>query len=306
MSKSRRPQPPLREPGDVFAVPLPSGWFGAVRVVRRSDEPPGHAYLVATTPYLERRAPEIDDPRLRQTLSRRYFAWRGNPALVWLRGAPPDGLIPLGNVPLSAEDASVDCNTFGGKWALSGHEEAYWQWRWEHDREALVAEQKQRQEEFEARWARQRRRQKPKTMLPDDDFWPLIALLGQPTDDLDAAMRGWERLVSALAARTVTDIKRFEEALTYKLFLLDTRAHAEAADNSDDGFLYARCAAVAAGPESYAYVLADPARMDGDREFEDLLSAARTAYERKTGEEFEYDTGCSYETGSNPNGWPDE
>jgi hypothetical protein len=33
---------------------------------------------------------------------------------------------------------------------------------------------------------------------------------------------------------------------------------------------------------------------------------ASGAFELKTGEDFEYSTGCSYETFSNPAGWPQE
>ena len=43
--------------------------------------------------------------------------------------------------------------------------------------------------------------------------------------------------------------------------------------------------------------------MPKDLEFEALLSLAPNAYELKTGKDFEYGTGCSYETFSNVAGW---
>jgi hypothetical protein len=303
MAKKRKT--PLYQSGDVFAVPLPSGWWGAVRVFRRDDERiPGAMYLVATTPYLGKELPNIDDPRLKQILARHYFSWAGERALVWLHGPPPDTLRQLGNLPLNEDEALIEGKLYGSYWKDEVNDEAYDQWRWDNDRDAFIEEVNKEGEERRATRERNRLKQKPKKMLPDDDFWALIALLGQPGANNEEAREGLERLISALAKRTRTDIKRFEETLAYKLFLLDTEAHAQASDNSDDGFLYARCAVVASGPAHYQSVLADPAATRWDREFEDLLAVAPSAYERKTGEDFDYVTGCSYETGSNPTGWP--
>jgi hypothetical protein len=43
--------------------------------------------------------------------------------------------------------------------------------------------------------------------------------------------------------------------------------------------------------------------MPKDTEFEALLGIASLAFEAKTGESLDYETGCSYETFSNPAGW---
>ena len=72
---------------------------------------------------------------------------------------------------------------------------------------------------------------------------------------------------------------------------------------SADGFLYTRCVCVANGKRFYDDVRAEPKRLPRDLEFEALLDVAARAYERKTGREFEYQTGCSYETYSNVRGW---
>jgi hypothetical protein len=306
MSKTEGPVVPRYQPGDVFVVPLPGGWYGAARILRCDDErEPGGAYFMATTPYLERKPPELGDPRLRQVLSRRYFAWAGQPALVWMRDVPAESLTFLGNLALDDNDRAI-ARDMSGSSATGRFDEALWQWRWDNDREAVVAEVKARQEECLARLKRLRQTQKPKKMLADDDFWRLITLLGQPTENLGVAKEGYERLVTALSRRNKTDIKRFEEALTYKLYLLDTQSHAERSETSDDGFLYARCAVVVRGREYYESVRDDPEKMPSDAEFEDLLSVAPTAYERKTGKEFDYETGCCYETGSNIKGWPEK
>ena len=60
------------------------------------------------------------------------------------------------------------------------------------------------------------------------------------------------------------------------------------------------------GREVYEAVRADPARMLKNAAFEALLYVAATAYERKTGLEWDDldDTEVSYETFSNEGGWP--
>ena len=95
--------------------------------------------------------------------------------------------------------------------------------------------------------------------------------------------------------------------LAEKLFLLDTKAHAEAAyphrPLSVDGFLYVRAAAVAGGKEKYQSVLNDSTQLSPDEDFEPLLSLAALAYERKTGSEFDYWARVSCETDSNERGY---
>src|SRR5207248_2122881 len=108
----------------------------------------------------------------------------------------------------------------------------------------------------------------------------------------------------------------FEERFAHLMYQLDTRAHASniGEDSCDpesdyvsaDGFVYARCVVVANGKEFYEQVLKDPTKMPKDMEFESLLGLASAAYELKTGEQFEYSTGCSYESFSNPAGWRGE
>ncbi|MBI5534806.1 MAG: DUF4240 domain-containing protein [Deltaproteobacteria bacterium] len=147
--------------------------------------------------------------------------------------------------------------------------------------------------------------------MPDDEFWALIDQLDWSREGDDDAVL--EPVVRALAKRTVVDIKAFAETLAHKLFQLDTCAHAkeigedawkdEDAFFSVDTFLYARCAVVANGREVYERALAAPEEMPKDVEFEALLYLAGSAYERRTGKELDYSTGCDFETFSNRKGW---
>jgi Protein of unknown function (DUF4240) len=151
--------------------------------------------------------------------------------------------------------------------------------------------------------------------MDDSGFWRLIALLDWSREGDDE--RVVEPLVRALAALPDVEIAAFQNTLASKLYALDGRAWAQHSGESVwwgepdslsvDGFLYARCAVVANGVELYDAVLADPTRMPRDLEFESLLYVASTAYERKTGLEFEGeldDTDVSFETFSNEAGWP--
>jgi hypothetical protein len=144
-------------------------------------------------------------------------------------------------------------------------------------------------------------------------FWQLIE--GHPADE-DGE---WDALTSALAARTEAEIVAFAESLARALYELDTEVHCSqpvqdvsepdglVLGMSSDVFLYARCAVVAAGRQTWAQVLAEPAAFAGRWEVADaeaLLYVANEAFEQATGRTWEHDTAVSYETGSNPAGWP--
>jgi len=146
--------------------------------------------------------------------------------------------------------------------------------------------------------------------MSDEVFWRIIRLFNwKKLGDDDAVV---EPAVAALAQMCSDDILRFEEILSEKLFALDTEPHArEIGENayqdgeyfSVDLFLYVRGAVVANGPAFYAAVLADPKQMPKDGDFEPVLYVGRTAYERKTGLEFDYIPPVNYETYSNLEGW---
>lgn len=149
-------------------------------------------------------------------------------------------------------------------------------------------------------------------MMPESEFWALIALL-----DMETSANQRKRLaplVRALAEKPQVAIRRFHERLVQLLHRLDTRERAgrigtgawtgNGARFSADGFLYARCTCVAQGRDFYRAVLRSPGRMPKGMEFEMLLSAAPDAYRRRTGRPFEYSAGLSFESRSNLSGWP--
>ena len=148
--------------------------------------------------------------------------------------------------------------------------------------------------------------------MSEDAFWKIIALFDwKKTGDDDKVMAP---AAAALAKMSEADITKFADILAEKLYALDTREHArhaeEDADPDDgdtyisaDGFLYSRCVVVANGREFFDKVLADPTEMPKDMEFESLLYLAGTAYEQKTGEEFDHVSPLSFESFSNVEAW---
>lgn len=120
------------------------------------------------------------------------------------------------------------------------------------------------------------------------------------------------QLTDRLAEQSPADIVAFADHLAQVLHELDGPERAaqlvvdptvddEPMTMSDDLFLYARCAVVAAGRRTFDVVLADPAQMartwpvfDGEH----LLGVAPAAYELATGDPFDHEAPVSYETGS--------
>ncbi|KML27614.1 hypothetical protein ABV89_13705 [Priestia aryabhattai] len=146
--------------------------------------------------------------------------------------------------------------------------------------------------------------------MDDQVFWNIISLLDWSKEDADEIV---EAAIKELSTFTAWKIRHFEETLSYKLFLLDTEEHAKEIGEysfsqqdqhfSPDLFLYARCEVVAHGKEVFEDIVSNPSKMLKDTEFEILLSLSSEAYYVKKGKEFEYESGCSYETFSNKEGW---
>lgn len=150
----------------------------------------------------------------------------------------------------------------------------------------------------------------PKNILPDEQFWEVIAKIDWSFEDDEDRM---QPAINFLAAKSVSDIEGFQENLAYKLYQLDTEEHAknigewaykdEQTHFSVDSFLYVRCCVVANGKEFFDTVITNAKEMPKDLDFEALLYLADDAYELKTGEAFEYSTEYNYETYSNEDGW---
>lgn len=144
-------------------------------------------------------------------------------------------------------------------------------------------------------------------LFSEEQFWHLI-------DQFDWKQKKRADIVSAainaLSEMPVSAIYLFEDFLSEKLFNLDTRQHAEAymkqqEDDyfSVDDFLYVRCAVVAEGRAYYEEIEKTPSALDANIDFEQILSIAAEAYNKKTGREFEYSPLYNYETKSNLEKW---
>ncbi|MDC6171266.1 DUF4240 domain-containing protein [Paucibacter sp. XJ19-41] len=267
--------------------------------------------MLSTTEYLADRPPLASDPQLRRPVEQHRFFYEGQRAVTWVRGKPPSTFSLAFNLALDDEESRIECNSYGGGWSDQTGFEVFMEWRWIHDREGFEAEV----QEDRARQHEQRRlsalAQRPKRMMLEDSFWPLVGLLDWARIGEDEAVLA--PLVSALSKLPKQSIRAFAERLAYCLYCLDTREHAKhiGAESyvndetyfSGDWFLYTRCAAVANGRAFYAAALASPSAMPKDLEFEALLSAAPVAWELKTEAEFDHEPGCSYETFSNVAGW---
>ncbi|MDY0812618.1 DUF4240 domain-containing protein [Kitasatospora purpeofusca] len=150
-------------------------------------------------------------------------------------------------------------------------------------------------------------------------FWQLIDLIGgEPAVAVCATFgAGCERLSEVLAAGPVEEILGFGERFAEALYRLDREEFGtqravdpgypgESLPLSDDGFLYARAAVVAAGRAAYERVLGEPELFAAHsfRSGEPLLYVHEEAYEAATGEEWDHATRYNYESCSNREGWP--
>jgi hypothetical protein len=324
-TRSRKSARREARPGDVYAVKLPDGRFGAVRVLRVIAL--GTA-LVATTTYIDHDPPRIDDERLREILKETWgkpgHRNYGKPCMLWYGGGPPDGIELIGSIPPNQSEQKMGGKDagwgFAGKWQPGVGTHALVAWRFEHDRAAWDAERTAGDAHMAAHRANADKvaagdaRPSPRKgthVITDDSFWDLVALIGSDGGAADEA--ALKPLVSRLARSKRDAIKAFDDCLARKLHELDGLRFAkeigryayggEASHFSVDTFLYARCAAVAKGRAFFEKVLADPRHMPKDEEFEALLSVASCAYEKKTGEEYDHSPETDYETFSNEAGW---
>ena len=125
--------------------------------------------------------------------------------------------------------------------------DALYECRWDHERDIFIKEVEEERIKSEQLW--RRRSMKRKKMPEESTFWDMISKLDWDSqeDDLITAP-----LIQFLGNQKANIINRFEETLTYKLYLLDTKRHTmnigEASYRNDeehfsvDYFLYVRCA----------------------------------------------------------------
>lgn len=304
MEIAMKTKTPTVQLGDLFSGVLPDGRYGAIRIINHIEK----SFLIAVTIYLDSSIPLITDPRLQEILLQNRFRYQNESAMSWYDGKIPKDFLYIGNIPVSAHEKMLECKKYSGKLSSSCVYPVYWEWRWQHDQEnfenEIQVERLKREEE------NKHRIQVPKEMMTDDEFWNYISMLDlQQQSEEDSVAP----LITKLAKTSVGNIKKFDETLAYKLYLLDTKEHAKHIGEfgyneendyvSADGFLYARCAAVAKGKAFYESTLNSPRNMPKDEDFEILLSIAHDAYFKRTGKEYDYETGCSFETFENKEGW---
>ena len=147
-------------------------------------------------------------------------------------------------------------------------------------------------------------------VMGEPEFWHIISLLDwgrKRSDDIMAPA------VKALSLYPEEGIFLFEQLLAEKLHALDGEKFAKplgwgntsGRHFSVDGFLYARCCAVANGKAFYKQVLDNPSLMPKELTFEPLLYLAEKAHLLKTGsDQYDFLPTVSYETFANQQGWP--
>jgi len=151
----------------------------------------------------------------------------------------------------------------------------------------------------------------PKDALKEKEFWEIIHLLDWSDNQEDELVI--KPAITALASRKMRHIYEFQDFLSEKLFLLDTKIHAQNVGENNyinettyfsvDEFLYARCCVIANGEAAFKTVLQDPTKMPKDLTFEALLSIARKAYHLKIGKILTYQPKFNIETFANKKGW---
>ncbi len=314
--------------GDIYETKLKDGRFGAIWILKTGNDfdfSDLKFNLIATTTYIDSKPPDITDSRLSNVLIKKRICPSNNRVIYIYCGEMPKSLRNVGNiaVPRKLRRLKMEIGDGTRRSFFSSEKgfpsrgdipedigsEVLIEWRFKNDKEAFLAEVAELRLK-QQRLMKKLRNGKPKKMLSDDLFWSLVSQLDwTKTDDNEIT----QSLIKELSQKKVTEIKQFEESLAYKLYQIDTKAHAsnigessydpDTDDVSVDFFLYARCAAVANGKEYYDTVLKNPKEMPKNLDFEPILSVSESAYELKMKKEFEYETGVSYETYSNEDGW---
>ncbi len=128
--------------GDVFAMPLEDGRWGACRVLQMKGDP--LAALVATSPWIGSAPPDLTEPTLRKVLRLTHHSWDKGPCLAWVSDPVPPAFVHLGNLPPKAKEASASSNS-SSDWSSSPLQ-LFLQWRWDHERAAVEAEDEARRE----------------------------------------------------------------------------------------------------------------------------------------------------------------
>ena len=288
--------------GDTFAVPLDDGRFGAVRVLRTSADDDGSVTaLVALTPWIGDRVPDLREPRLREILKLHRGFYQGRPAICWYDGEPPEDFVHIGVITAAPAELAMDPRgAYGGQWSSAMARDVELESRSKDD-----ATHQSKTDGSKVRVQGDR----VAGVMTQEEFWRVLELLDweAPHDDGIIAP-----IVHYLAGLEPDKIAGFHRMLCEKLHELDREEFAREIGEysleseegfSPDHFLDVRCAVVANGREFYQHVLSNPKLMPKDREFEVLVTVAERAYRKKTGRMPLFLGAKAYETFSNRAGW---
>ncbi|MGG3642053.1 DUF4240 domain-containing protein [Bacillus gobiensis] len=280
--------------GDIYAYLTPNGKYSTIRIIKLDKQ--FRNTLLYTTKFYEDFLPDITDERL--------FKPFDDYSICWVDETNTENFTKVGNHPLlewEIRQVNKLKNGFEESWTM-GANVPYYRWLEKHDPDAFEELLKETDDEESSN------NDDYVKCLPAKQFWEIIKLIDFEHEE------PLEKAIEKLASLSEKKIYQFEEALAQKLYKLDTEAHAKAIGEgaytneeedyfSPDYFLYVRCLVVAKGKEFYNQVVKAPSLMPKDQEFEPLLELASEAYERKTGEEFDYIPSKDYETFSNEKGW---
>ena len=287
--------------GDVFVVPMGCEMYGAVRVIRVTPECRSAVFVV--TPWFSRDKPSLDEPLLREILCRNRGFFRGEKAACNYEGAPPGELMLLGTILPSDQEASMDVQgAFGGELSLCVADDVAYEMGMPEAANS-GARQRTRAGAGAARPAIE--------SLSAADFWHVMDLIRKTENDGDYSL---ESAIAHLSAMSVARIAGFHDRLCSYLFELDQLSFAkeigdgayDSENFSVDQFLDARCFAILMGQRFYARLMKEPGLMPKNSVFEELVSLAGLAHEKKTGEFIEFHSEKSIETFSNKAGWDEE
>jgi hypothetical protein len=156
MARKAKPRPLSQvQPGDVFALPLGNGRWGAVLVLHNGSEPHDEILVRATAWFGEAPPSDPNDPLLTAPLIRTHHHYDDEPLGYWIHDPVPADAVHVGRVALRPEDAEAESDSFG-TWDPHRNE-LLAQWRWDNEREAVRAEEAQRDAEHHEHWYGYRR-----------------------------------------------------------------------------------------------------------------------------------------------------
>jgi len=160
----RKKKPKLPAVGAAFAFPLGDGGFSVCRVLlgmsseRSTQWRGGTDVLVASSSWVGKKVPHVEDPALLPILYLTHHLWDNKPYVLWISEEPPQDFIPIGNIQPTLEEQAIPCMAVGGWSHLRLQPLA--QWRWDNDRPAVLAEDVlKRQKEGETRLKVQQERE---------------------------------------------------------------------------------------------------------------------------------------------------